>query len=488
MSSIDEIKEGRLKKLQILKDAGINPYPAKTNRELALAEAVEQFEELEKAGEPRWLAGRVMSIRGQGAINFVTLRDGTGDFQALLKRDALGEEKFGLFGKTIDIGDFVEVQGTFFVTKRGEQTIEVKDWNILTKTLLPLPDKWHGLQDAEERYRKRYLDMLMDPDLKGMFERKAKFWQAAREFLVNEGFLEVRTPTLELTTGGAEANPFRTHHDDFDIDVYLRISVGELWQKRLMAAGFPRTFEMGRIYRNEGTSPEHLQEFDNLEFYAAYMSFDEGLALVERHFKYVIDKTFDGQMKFKIRDFDVDFSGENWERVDYVDAVLEKTGINVLEATEEEMKKKLEELGVEYEGANRERLTDTLWKYCRKQIAGPVWLVGHPKLVSPLSKADPNDERKTLRAQLMIAGSELCNGFAELNDPIDQRERFELQQELIESGDNEAMMSDLEFVEMLEHGMPPTFGTSSVGERLFAFLMDKPVRETQLFPLMKPKN
>jgi lysyl-tRNA synthetase class 2 len=486
MSSIDEIRDTRIKKLEILKSKGINPYPSKSKRELSLKEAIDDFESLETSGEDKWVAGRIMSIRGQGAIIFLTLNDGTAVFQALVKKDILEEEKFVLFNDTVDIGDFVEVYGKFFTTKRGEKTIEVKDWSMLSKSLRPLPEKWHGLQDVEERFRKRYLDILMSPEIKELFEKKAKFWDVTRNFLKNEGFLEVETPTLEITTGGAEARPFKTHHNDFDIDVYMRISVGELWQKRLLAAGFPRVFEIGRIYRNEGSSPEHLQEFTNMEFYAGYMDYNEGIIFSERMLKEIIKETF-GTLEFDIKGNKIDFS-KKWEKISYVDTVKEMLNINVLSTTEEEMKKKLDEVGVKYEGENRERLTDSLWKYCRKQIVGPVWLIDVPKLVSPLSKAKPENPLLTERVQLILAGAEVTNGFSELNDPIDQSNRFDTQKKLIESGDEEAMMSDWEFVEMLEHGMPPAFGFGFGAERFFAMLINKPLRETQLFPLMKPKK
>jgi lysyl-tRNA synthetase class 2 len=325
----------------------------------------------------------------------------------------------------------------------------------------------------------------MDAKTRDIFYKKAIFWDTTRSVLKKEGFLEVETPTLETTTGGAEARPFVTHHNDFDIDVFLRISVGELWQKRLLAAGFPKTFEIGRLYRNEGSSPEHAQEFTNLEFYSAYLSFDEGVSFTEKLIKEVAEKTF-GTLTFDIKGTSVDLSPV-WPRIDYVDTVKEKTGIDVLTATESDMMNKLKELKVSFDGMNRERLTDTLWKYCRKQIIGPAWLVGHPKLVSPLSKSDPKRPDTTLRAQLILAGAEMSNGFSELNDALDQRARFEVQQKLIDRGDDEAMMADDEFVEMLEHGMPPAFGFG-MGERLFAALAGKTLREIQLFPLMKPKK
>lgn len=485
MAHLEELKNTRLEKLEKLKAVGIDPYPARVPRDMSLADVKANFEKHEQEAKPLSVVGRVMAVRGQGAILFVVLQEGKDRFQAVLKQDEIDESSFNLFQEGIDIGDFISVTGTLFVTKRGEQSILVKTWTLAAKSLLPLPEKWAGLQDTDERYRKRYLDILMNTEMYELFEKKAKFWEVTRNFLKQEGFLEVETPTLELTTGGAEANPFKTHHDDFDIDVFLRISVGELWQKRLLAAGYPKTFEIGRIYRNEGSSPDHLQEFTSMEFYASYMDYREGIRFTEKLIKKVVQDVF-GTFVFNARGVTFDLSGD-WEQIDYVDTVKKMAGIDVLEATEADMKKKLDELGVEYEGQNRERLTDTLWKYCRKQIAGPAWLIHHPKLVSPLSKTSKEDPRKTERVQLILAGSEATNGFSELNDPIDQRARFELQQKLIESGDEEAMMPEWEFVEMLEHGMPPAFGFA-YGDRLFSFLVDKPIRETVLFPLMKPRE
>ncbi len=489
MASIEELRVTRLEKLKLLKEAGINPYPSKVPRDFSLVEIKKSFLEFEKKhgekGVPVSVAGRITAIRGQGAILFVVLDDSTAKLQAVLKKDTLDDTSFTLFTNTIDIGDIVSVSGTLFTTQRGEQSILVTAWTIATKTLLPLPEKWHGLQDADERYRKRYLDFVMNPELRDLMYKKAKFWAVTRRMLAENGFLEVETPTLEVTTGGAEATPFKTHHNDFDLPVYLRISVGELWQKRLMAGGFPRTFEIGRVYRNEGSSPDHLQEFTGMEFYASYMDFDEGVALTEKMIKTLAQETF-GKLAFTSREHSFDLSGD-WPRIDYVETVKKMTGLDVLTATEKEMATALDRLKVKYDGVNRERLTDTLWKFCRKQISGPAWLVNHPKLVSPLSKIHPDNPQLTLRAQLILAGAEVTNGFAELNDAIDQKARFDDQKKLIEAGDTEAMMPDDEFVEMLEHGMPPTFGFA-YGDRLFSFLADKPIRETQMFPLMRPKG
>ena len=485
MASLEEIKKTRLEKMALLEHSGMAPFPARVPRDFSLGELKNIFEEKVAEKASFSVAGRIMAIRGQGAILFVVLDDGTGRLQAVFKKDTLSEESFKLFTDAIDIGDFISVTGTLFTTERGEKSILADAWTIAAKTLLPLPEKWHGLTDEDERLRKRYLDLLMDPEQREIFNKKAKFWQMVREFMIERGFVDVETPTLEVTTGGAEANPFKTHHDDFDIDVYLRISVGELWQKRLMAAGFPKTFEIGRVYRNEGTSPDHLQEFTNMEFYWAYADYEGGMNLVEELYKNIALNVF-GKTDFTTRGHTFDLDGQ-WKRIEYAEEVKRQTGIDVLAATEEEMKKKLTELGVAYTGENRERLTDTLWKYCRKSISGPVFVIKHPKLVSPLSKACADNPMLTERFQVLIAGSEVGNGFSELNDPIDQRERFELQQKLIEKGDAEAMQPEWEFVEMLEHGMPPTCGFG-FGERFFAFLVDKPIRETQLFPLMRPKE
>jgi lysyl-tRNA synthetase class 2 len=478
-------REERLKKLAFLKASGINPYPSSTKRDHEVAQIFSNFDKFNDSQERLILAGRLRSLRSHGNLTFANLEDVSGTIQLAFSKKELGDESYKLFIKSVDTGDFIEADGVAFLTHRGEKSLMVKEWRLLTKAIAPIPDAWYGLKDEDERYRRRYLDILLNPDTRELFYKKALFWEVIRDFMKRHAFFEVETPTLETTTGGAEANPFRTHHDDFDLDVFLRISVGELWQKRLMAAGFEKVFEIGRVYRNEGSSPDHLQEFTNMEFYWAYANYESGMKLVQEMYQEIAEKVF-GRTKFSTKGMEYDLAGE-WPRLDYRQAVLDKTGIDVLKATEKEMKIKLDELKVKYEGDNRERLTDTLWKYCRRNIAGPVFLVNHPKLVSPLSKAKEENTELTERFQVIIAGSEVGNGFSELNDPVDQRERFEAQQKLIDRGDKEAMMPDWEFVEMLEHGMPPTCGFG-VGERLFAFMADKPIREVTLFPLMRPKR
>lgn len=488
---MEEIRTARIEKLNKLRQAGIDPYPSKTERNVQIGVLIQDFENFQKENKQVTIAGRIMALRAQGAIAFIDVFDGTAapdaqpeKFQALFKRGELNEKDFDLFLETADIGDFIQVTGTLFVTKRNEKTLQVSAWKMLAKSLRPLPEKWHGLQDLDERYRKRYLDFLMNSELRGLIVQKTRFWEVVRNFMKERGFLEIETPTLELTTGGAEARPFKTHHNDFDLDMYLRISVGELWQKRLMAAGFPKTFEIGRVYRNEGTSPEHLQEFTNMEFYWGYADYHNGMNLVKELYRKIAKDVF-GKTKFEYNGHAFDLADE-WKEIDYVEEIKKQTGIDIGEADEEEIKEKLNDLKVTYQGENLERLTDTLWKYCRKNISGPAFVVNHPVLVAPLAKKISGKEKVEM-FQPIIAGSEVGRGYSELNDPIDQMNRFEEQQKLIESGDEEAMMADFEFVEMLEYGMPPTCGFG-FGERLFAILTGKPLRELQTFPLMRPKG
>lgn len=478
-------RDERLKKLAELESADINPYPAKVERDFTVIEVLNDFDVLLESNKQFNIVGRLRAKREHGNLAFANLEDASGNIQIAFSKKELGADLYKQFIKLVDVADFLQVYGSTFITHKGEKSVMVKDFKVISKALRPIPDAWYGLKDDDDRLRKRYLDLLLNKELRDVFYKKAIFWETARNFMKRHGFFEVETPTLETTTGGAEANPFKTHHDDYDLPVYLRISVGELWQKRLMAAGYEKVFEIGRVYRNEGSSPDHLQEFTNLEFYWAYADYEKGMDFAKELYREIAIKTF-GKTKFSTKGFEYDLADE-WERIDYREEVLKRTGIDVLKATEEEMKAKLQELGVKYEGDNRERLTDTLWKYCRKSIAGPAFLINHPKLVSPLAKAKPENKELTERFQIIIAGSEIGNGFSELNDPVDQAARFKLQQDLIDRGDKEAMMPDWEFIEMLEHGMPPTCGFG-FGERLFAFLCDKPVREVTLFPLMRPKR
>ncbi len=484
MASIEELRESRLKKLEALQLTGASAYPSKSAKTHDLEAVAKDFVLLEGNKTDLVVAGRVMTSRGQGAIAFLDLYDGTARMQVVVKLPESSEETMTFLRDYVDVGDFIEVTGVAFTTKSGQHSVLAAQISMLSKALLPLPDKYHGLQDEELRMRERYLDILTNQELKDSFIKKAKFWKVVRNFFDTHGFLEVETPTIEVTTGGAEARPFKTHHNDFDLEVYMRICIGELWQKRLMASGFPKTYEIGRAYRNEGSSPDHLQEFTNCEFYMAYADYEKGMTLVQELYRTIAKEVF-GTTSFTTRGHTFDLDDE-WKRIDYREEILRQTGVDIDTATNEDIEHKLKELSVKYDGNNRERLTDTLWKYCRKNIAGPAFLINHPSVVAPLAKNNP-DGKTTQVFQPIVAGSELGRGYSELNDPLDQRARFEKQQELLNAGDEEAMMADWDFVEMLEHGMPPTCGFG-FGDRLFAFLSDKPIRETQMFPLVKPKE
>lgn len=489
MTSILELKEERLKKLQKLKENGFDPFTAHSNRNTSVKNFLENFES-GKVDSQIVLAGRVMSSRGQGNLIFFDLFDGSSEkneesrVQAIIKNPESPAEAFNFYNEYVDIGDFVEVSGEKFLSKTGQKSILVKEIKMLTKSILPLPDKYHGLQDEELKMRMRYLDILTNPDLRELFYKKAKFWKVVREFLNEKGLLEVETPTLEATTGGAEARPFKTYHNDYDMDVYMRICIGELWQKRLMAAGYAGTYEIGRAYRNEGSSPEHLQEFTNCEFYLGYADYKDGMRIVKELYIKIAKEVF-GKTNFEMKGMTFDLADE-WKEIEYADEIKNQTGVDIWVASDEEIKNKLNELHVKYDGENRERLLDTLWKYCRKNIAGPAFVINPPLIVVPLAK--PNlDGRTAQRFQPILAGSEIGNGYSELNNPIIQRENFEIQKKLLEAGDEEAMMPDYDFVEMLEHGMPPTCGFG-FGDRLFAFLAGLPLRETIMFPLVKEKK
>ncbi|PJA89780.1 MAG: lysine--tRNA ligase [Candidatus Magasanikbacteria bacterium CG_4_9_14_3_um_filter_32_9] len=480
--NINDERSVRLKKLQDLQELNINSYPSKTSRTNALVEALNA-----KEGNKFVCVGRIMMKREIGKLTFIQIEDESARMQVVFKQDNLEKENYKLFVKKADVGDIIEVSGNFFVTKTGEKSILANNWKMLSKSLLPLPDKFHGLQDEETKFRKRYLDLIMNSDSKELFRRKSKFWSAIREFLVNEGFLEVETPVLETTTGGAEASPFVTHHDALDMDVYLRISMGELWQKRLMVGGFEKTFEIGRQFRNEGMSREHLQDYTQMEYYWAYKNYEDNMEMVEKMIKFVAEKTW-GTLKFNLKDFGEIDLGQKWERLDYVSAIKEKLDIDVLTSSEDDLKKRLNEMGSKYENnAQKGRLIDLIWKQIRKQYKGPLFLVNHPVEVSALAKRKEDNLELTERFQIIVAGSELGNGYSELNDPIDQKERFQKQLKMREGGDEEAHMYDADFIEALEHAMPPTTGFG-ISERFFAFFEDKPVRDCVLFPLMKPEQ
>jgi len=478
-SRLEEIRKVRLEKVKKLRELEINPYPSKVD-----GKRQEVKEARESEGKEVAIAGRIMGWREHGNMVFADLKDETETIQLWFQKNTL-VDSFKIL-KNVDIGDFLYIKGEVVKTKAGELTVNVSDFQLLTKAIRPLPSTWHGIKDEELRYRQRYVDLIIHDELKDLFRKKAIFWQSIRDFMISKGFLEVETPVLEVSAGGADANPFVTHHEALDIELYLRISMGELWQKRLMVAGFEKTFEVGRQFRNEGVSREHLQDYSQMEFYWAYANYEDSMGLVEELYKKVAEKTFN-TLKFKVGEFEVDLSNK-WEKIDYCTTIKEKLGVDIKNASAGELRNKLKELRVVFKGdEDKGRLIDLLWKQVRKDIAGPVFLVGHPVEVSPLAKRMDNNEDFVERYQVILAGSEMGNGYSELNDPVDQEDRFKVQQEMRDKGDTDAQMHDEDFVRALEFGMPPVTGFG-VSERLFSFLADLPIRETVLFPLLRPEK
>ena len=483
MALLDIVRAERLAKIDRLVEAGMESYPARTLRTHSVDDFLENHGVLETNSEQVVLAGRVLSIREHGGSLFVDIYDGT-KAQGFLQRDKLGEELYDLFTGTVDVGDIIEFTGMAFTTKRGMPSLNVSGWRMLAKSLRPLPDEWYGIKDEDERFRKRYLDILLTKDLAERIKRRSAFWNVIRSYLLERDFIEVETPALETTTGGAEARPFVMHHNALDIDVYLRISAGELWQKRLIVAGLPKVFEIGRIFRNEGMSAEHAQDYTQVEFYEAFKDYEAGMTMITELYRAIADRVY-GTRKFKIKECDIDLDAE-WGRYDFCALMKEEYGIDPLDEGAN-WASELKRRGIPFEkGADTGRLVDTAWKQIRKALVGPGFLINVPVYMEPLAKKSAKDPRVVERFQVMLAGSEMGKGFSELNDPIDQAERFEQQRKLRAAGDEEAQMPDAEFVEALEYGMPPAFGFG-ISERLFSFLEGVSIREGQIFPLMRPK-
>jgi len=484
--TLDAIRAERLKKVAHLRERCGDPYPSVTERTHEVAQVRHTFADLEARGEALTIAGRVMAIREHGGSLFIDLFDGTGTLQGYLKRDRL-EDRYAEFCALVDRGDFIELSGTPCTTKRGELSLLASGWRMLTKALLPLPTEHFGIKDEDERYRKRYLDILLDTDVTERIRRRSLFWNTARTFLLERGFIEVETPVLETLPGGAEARPFTTHHNALDIDVQLRISAGELWQKKLMVAGLPKTFELGRIFRNEGMSAEHAQDYTQLEFYEAYSDYRKGKGMVRDLYTTLATTVF-GTTTFTTRGHTFNLA-DDWQEYDFAELMHAAYGFDPRDTDETTVRRAVTESGIPHDTTKPmtlERAVDTLWKKCRVRLAGPGYLTNVPVFLEPLAKRSSGDPRTVERFQVILAGSEVGKGFSELNDPIDQAARFARQDELRQRGDDEAQHADAAFVEALEYGMPPTFGFG-VSERLYSFLEGVSLREGQLFPLMRPR-
>lgn len=485
MATLKDFRDERLRKLKTLRDMGLNPYPAEAHRTDNAAAIISQFTKYE--GQIVTVAGRIMGLRKFGKLAFVVLRDYSGQLQLFIRSDIIAE--FNADGGQIgiselpllDTGDFIEATGKVIKSKTGEISIETTKLRLLSKALRPMPTAIEGFTNKEERLRRRYIDMNVNQDVRDRFVRRSKFWQAIRDFLNENGFIEINTPILEHTTGGADANPFITHMDILDQDFYLRISQ-ELPLKRLIGAGFEKVYDIGPRFRNEGITEEHLPEHIAMEWYWAYADWRDGMKFMEKMFKTVLEKTFN-TLRFTLKGMDVDMNQE-WKVWDYATVIKDRYGIDVYESSLEEVKQALADNNLEVEKTeNRARGIDKLWKNIRKDVVGPVWLINTPKFISPLAKSNP-DGRSVQRFQPIIAGSELGNGFSELNDPIDQLDRFVEQQGMRDSGDNEAQMLDIDYIEMLEYGMPPACGWG-LTERVFWVFEGVAAREGVPFPQLR---
>ena len=480
---LEDYRNERLKKLEEIRNRGIDPYPAKAHRNTKILDVVNHFDE--KQGQEVCIAGRVTAIRSFGKLVFLKLRDYTGEVQIFMK--AVPEETpEGLFGakdiRLLDIGDFVETTGIVDKSQTGEISVFSNFVRLLTKSLRPLPEKF---TNKEERYRRRYVDMNVNPEVRERLVRRSKFWQDTRDFMNQHGFIEINIPVLEHTTGGADATPFTTHMNALDEDFYLRIS-HELPLKRLLGGGFEKVYDIGPRFRNEGVDDEHLPEHIAFESYAAYENYEDGMKFYEEMIKYVCRETW-GTLKFNVGGFEIDLNCE-WPRIKYADLLREKFNVDVFHPDRVQLIRILKENGVEtnFEVSDA-RLIDHVWKLIRRTSAGPYWLVEEPLSLSPLAKKSATNPLVTERFHPIIAGTEMGNGFSELNDPLDQLERFKEQQAARDAGDEEAQMLDMDFVEMLEYGMPPACGWGN-SERNFWLLEGVPGREAVPFPTMKNKE
>lgn len=489
MASLEEIRVERKKKVARLLEAGLDTYPIETRHDFTCGKVIDSFAKLSKRKRLISLSGRIRAVRGQGAIMFLDLDDGTGRLQLVARQEKLPKKQFELLVETLDIGDFVEVQGSLMITKRGEKSLIIKGWRMLAKSLRPLPDKWHGLQDTEERFRRRYLDTLMSPEVKERFITRSQIISEIRNFLNKEGFLEVETPMLQPIPGGASAAPFVTHHEALDTDLFLRISE-ELYLKRLLVGGFLKVYSLSRNFRNEGIDTTHNPEFTMLEWYEAYSDATEQQEFVIKLLKVVVKKVF-GSLKFKYVDEEIDLT-KPVKVVSYYDLLKRHALItDPASATQEELLLKASQLGVKSNASDsREKIMDVIYKkVCRPKLIQPTFLIDFPVDYLPLAKKKSDDDKLVDAFQLVIGGLEIVKAFSELNNPLEQRSRFEAQENNRAAGDNEAQRIDEDFLEALEYGMPPAGGVGIGIDRLTMLLTNtQNIKEVILFPTLKPRN
>jgi lysyl-tRNA synthetase, class II len=481
----DSLKAERLQKLNNFIEAGINPYPAVGKRTVVNADVAADFKSLE--GKKVSVVGRIMSMRAHGRIMFFSIQDESGSIQILFKEDNFGKPKYK-FLKNFDLGDFIEVSGTVFKTNTGQVTVEAKKYTLLSKALLPIPEQFHGLKDVETRYRKRYLDFLINHDSKEKMYLRAKTVKATRDFLEDNGFLEMQFPILEAEATGAAARPFKTHYNAYDNEVFLRICIGELWQKRAIVGGFERTFEIGKAFRNEGVDAQHNPEFMMCEFYMAYADYQIMMKFVEKMIVSIV-KSVKGKTKISYQGQEIDFKAPypvfSFKELLQKFAKLDIDKFPTKEKLGAELKKRKFDFNKD---ASRGTLIDEYYKETvRPNIVSPIFLVDHPVDISPLAKPSATDPSVAQRFQLVVCGAELVNAYSELNDPQLQAQRLTEQAQMRKEGDEESQTIDTDYIEAMEYGMPPISGTGVGIERLIMLLTDSAhLREATPFPFMRP--
>ncbi len=482
---VNELIKIRHQKLKDLKEKGMDPFKIeKVNVTHYSKEIIEKFDELD--GDVVTIAGRIMAKRGHGKASFIHVQDKDGRIQAYVRQDRIGEALYEIF-KTFDIGDIVEITGEVFKTKKGEETVKADNLRLLSKSLQVLPEKYHGLKDQDLRYRQRYVDMIMNPEVKETFKTRSKIINAFREYLNEREYIEVETPILSTIAGGANAKPFVTHHNTLDLDMYLRIAT-ELPLKRLTVGGMDRVYEIGRLFRNEGMSVKHNPEFTTIELYEAYADYNDMMEITENIISYAAKKAL-GTTKVQYGDREIDFTPP-WPRISMVDACKQYAGVDFDEIkTDQEAHEAAKKLHIQVEKGMKKGhiINEVFEEYVEDHLIQPTFITNHPVEVSPLAKRNPDNPELTNRFEAFANGWEIANAFSELNDPIDQRERFEEQAAKRDSGDDEAHMLDEDFLNALEVGLPPTGGLGIGIDRLVMLLTNAPsIRDVILFPTMKP--
>ncbi|WP_342433832.1 lysine--tRNA ligase [Neobacillus sp. FSL H8-0543] len=480
----------RREKMNTMRENGLDPFGKRFDRTNNIKELIEQYGELEKEDLEAKnvsvaLAGRMMTKRGKGKAGFANIQDLTGQIQVYVRQDAIGEESYKVFDSS-DLGDIIGVEGTLFKTKVGELSVKVQNYVFLTKALRPLPDKFHGLKDVEQRYRQRYLDLIVSQESKETFITRSKIIQSMRRYLDDHGYLEVETPMMHAIAGGASARPFTTHHNALDMPLFMRIAI-ELHLKRLIVGGLEKVYEIGRVFRNEGVSTRHNPEFTMIELYEAYADYRDIMSLTENLVAHIAQEVL-GTTTIQYGEYEVDLKPE-WKRLHMVDAIKEYTGVDFWrEMSVEEARELAKEHGVEIKDSMLygHIVNEFFEQKIEDKLIQPTFIYGHPVEISPLAKKNDEDPRFTDRFELFIVAREHANAFTELNDPIDQRERFEEQLKEREQGNDEAHMMDDDFVEALEYGMPPTGGLGIGIDRIVMLLTNSPsIRDVLLFPLMR---